>query len=76
MITGDPMLRPPDGVLIARLMTLVSTVLVTTSGEVISRALFEGISNRSTAARPDTEIDFTAVTANVPTDMLLVFRTV
>ena len=76
VIAGDPMLTPPDGELIARLMTLVSTVLVTTCGAVISRTLVEGISNRSTAARPVTEIDFTVVTENVPIEMLLVFRTV
>ena len=75
-MAGEPICTPPDEVVIARPTTVVSTVAATEIGSAISRLLVEGISNRSTAVSPDTAIEFTADTAKVPMETLLVLRTV
>ena len=76
VIAGEPICTPPDDVAIARPMAVVSTVAATVIGSAISRVLVEGISKRSTAVRPVTVIEFTADTAKVPMETLLVLRTV
>ena len=76
VMAGEPICTPPDDVVIVRPMTVVSTVAATEIGSAISRVLVEEISKRSTAASPVTVIEFTADTAKVPMETLLVLRTV